>query len=327
MGVSCDPPTVDPGLPVVCFGLMPAVQRTLVIDCFQAGEVNRARATQVSVGGKAINAGVALALLGRASVVTGLNGGDTGRFVARTLDARGISRAFTPVPWPTRTCTTILDLATRSVTELVEEARLPSPEQLRRFERCGHILLCHAPMALICGALPPGIPQDYWARLAEAARRSQVPVLIDSSGAPLLQALSAAPMVAKMNVRELEMTTSATCQTEADILAAAQRLTVAGASWVLVTHGPKAAILTAADGEAWRLLPPAVETLSPIGSGDCATAGMAHAILNGMSMPDAARFGLACGSANARTSLPADFDPAGVGELFAACVAERIATE
>jgi 1-phosphofructokinase family hexose kinase len=299
---------------VVCFGLAPAVQRSLLLERFRVGEVNRARKTQVSVGGKAVNAGLALAVLGRSAVVTGLNGGDPGRFIERFLRERGVETAFTRAPWPTRTCTTIQDAFTGSTTELVEEARTPSQEDLRRFERAARALLKRASLALICGALPPGVPVDFWFRMADASRHLA-----------LLRALSAGPLLCKMNVGELAQTVAEACRTEAEILAAARRLTAAGAGWVLVTHGAEAAILAAADGRAWRVLPPTVQALSPIGSGDCALAGLAHAFLNGASMPDAARFGLACGSANARTLAPADFDAADAEALDSACEACSIA--
>lgn len=320
-----DASTASSGGPVVCFGLAPAVQRSLLLERFRVGEVNRARKTQVSVGGKAVNAGLALAVLGRSAVVTGLNGGEPGRFIERFLRERGVETAFTRAPWPTRTCTTIQDAFTGSTTELVEEARTPSQEDLRRFERAARALLKRASLALICGALPPGVPVDCWFRLADASRKCQVPALIDASGTALLRALSAGPLLCKMNVGELAQTVAEACRTEAEILAAARRLTAAGAGWVLVTHGAEAAILAAADGRAWRVLPPTVQALSPIGSGDCALAGLAHAFLNGASMPDAARFGLACGSANARTLAPADFDAADAEALDSACEACSIA--
>ncbi len=311
--------------PVLCLGLTPACQRTLVFDRFQLGEVNRARETHVSVGGKAVNTGLALALLRRPCVVTGLNGGATGRFVADYLAARGVACAFTRMAAPTRTCTTILDRASRVTTELVEEAPPPTEALLARFQATGTARLRRAAMAVICGTLPPGTPEDTWARFAATAQQAGVPLAIDSHAAPLLLALAHAPLLAKMNVRELEKTFNCACNGEAAVRGAARRLTAAGARWALITHGPQPALLVGADGTAWRLTPPALTSVSPIGSGDCVTAGVAHALLEGAEPVEAVRFGLGCGSANALTLCPADFTPMQARKLANACGVERLA--
>lgn len=311
--------------PVVCIGLSPAYQRTLVFERFCAGEVNRACETVLSAGGKAVNAAVALSRLRRACVVGGFNGGDTGRFVTAYLAARGVVCAFTRTPWPTRTCTTLLNRGGGDVTELVEEARRPTPEILRRFEARGCALLRRAGAVVICGTLPAGVPEDLWARFAAEAQRVHVPLLIDSSAVPLLRALRHEPLLAKMNVHELAKTFAVACRTEARIVATVRRLTATGAQWALLTRGAQAAILVSRAGEAWRVSPPTVAVVSPIGSGDCVNAGLVHAWLNGAGMPDAVRFGLGCGCANALTRLPAEFQPDMARKLAAACRVERIA--
>ncbi len=88
-----------------------------------------------------------------------------------------------------------------------------------------------------------------------------------------------------------------------------------GAQNALVTHGGKPAYLMTPK-RAWRFSPPALERrVNPIGSGDCTTGGLAHALLRGRSMKDAVAFGLACGSANVETLTPADIDPVRVRVL------------
>jgi 1-phosphofructokinase family hexose kinase len=312
--------TADKSGAVICLGLTPAVQRTLSFARFQPGEVNRACRVEVSVGGKAVNTGLALVRLRRACVVTGLNGGGTGRDIAAHLAAHGVACAFTRTPWPTRICTTILDRASGVATELVEEARAPTPVLLSRFEARGRALLRAAGAAVICGTLPSGVPEDFWSRLSAEARRLGVPLVIDSHGPPLLRALPCEPLLAKMNVRELEQTFASACRGRAQIVAAARRLVAAGAQWALITHGAAPAMLVSRAGGVWQVSPPAIGNVaSPIGSGDCVNAGVMHALLLGKAMPDAVRFGLGCGSANALTPNPAEFSPGAARRLAKAC--------
>lgn len=305
-------------------GLAPAFQRTLIFDRFRVDEVNRAREVVMSAGGKAVNAVLALTLLQRTCVVAGLNGGDTGRFISSHLAAHGVTCAFTRTPWATRTCTTLLDDESGDVTELVEEAKLPTPELLRRFEARGRALLRSAQAGVICGTLPAGVPEILWMRLASEAQIAGVPLVIDSHAAPLLRALRCNPLLAKMNVHELEKTFAVTCRTEVQIAATARRLITAGAAWALITRGPQAAILIDQMGEAWRISPPKVDAVSTVGSGDCVTAGLVHAWLNGTAMPDAVRFGMGCGSAKALTRTPAEFSRDTARKFTAECSVGRI---
>ncbi len=313
---------------VVCLSISPAVQRTLSFERFQTDAVNRALATVVSVGGKGVNTALALARLRRASVVTGLSGGDTGAFIEAFLKARGVTCAFTRTPWPTRTCTTILDRASGAVTELVEEVQVPTAALLQRWEARGRQLVRQAAAAVLCGTLSRGVPEDLWARLAAVARPLQLPVLIDSQAAPLWQALAQEPWLAKMNACELAKTLTCATRTEAQVVAGARKLVAAGAHWALITRGPHPAILVDRAGMAWRIRPPRLtDVVSPIGSGDCVNAGLMHAHLGGLPMCEAVCFGLGCGSANARTATPADFTAQAARELAARCVVERLPTQ
>ena len=310
---------------ILCLGLSPALQRTLVVEAFQEGEVNRIQDVLISPGGKSVNTGSACAKLGRGAVITGLNGGAQGRLVAEHLTHLGAVCAFTPTPWPTRTCTTIVDAASGLVTELVEEAHRPTPALLQAFERRNRALLRRVRMCFICGTLPPGVPADFWARFAQAAHGAAIPVLIDSHAAPLLRVLEFRPLLAKMNVRELEKTLGVHCPSENAVIRAARRLVGAGAEWVLVTDGAAPAILTTGDRSTWRITPPRISDVrSPVGSGDCVNAGIAEALLAGTEMPQAVRLGMGCGTANALTYRPADFDPALARAFAAACRVQRL---
>lgn len=88
-----------------------------------------------------------------------------------------------------------------------------------------------------------------------------------------------------------------------------------GARHVFVTQGGKAAYLVTLRG-AWRFTPPEIkQRVNPIGSGDSATAGIAHALVTGKPMTRAVALGLACGSANVESLTPADLDVKRVAEL------------
>jgi fructose-1-phosphate kinase PfkB-like protein len=91
------------------------------------------------------------------------------------------------------------------------------------------------------------------------------------------------------------------------LVKAGRQLLRAGAALVVVTLGSQGALAVAA-AQAWHAGIPPIQTISTVGSGDSFLAGLAVAQLRGEQAPAALAFGVACGSANAMSSLPARFE-------------------
>lgn len=294
---------------VLALGLTPALQRTLRFERFRPGEVNRAKEATVSAAGKCVNVGLALAALGDAAYVTGFNGGSAGRMVVADVLRRGARPAFTRIRAETRTCTTVIDDATGSVTELVQEAPAVTDDDLARLTRKLLRLLPSCDAMTISGNLPETFPSDAYAPFAEKAEALGIPWLIDSHKAPLLAALPFRPRLAKLNRTELAATFGGEDDREETRVANLRELARMGARWALMTDGARPSLLVSAEGDLYRLAPaPLEKAASPVGSGDCTAAGIIHGLLRGLDMVDAVAYGLACGTANARTYVPALFD-------------------
>ena len=75
-----------------------------------------------------------------------------------------------------------------------------------------------------------------------------------------------------------------------------------GAQRVIVTDGRQPTL--AFDGrEFWRIAPPRIRAVNPIGSGDAFTAGLVWRLLRGDDLGEACRWGCAAGAANALTLM------------------------
>lgn len=304
---------------VLCVGLTPAVQRTMIFaSTFCPGDVNRATQVIVTASGKAANvARVVTQLGGRACLVT-LLGGDSGRFVERTLRQEGIS--VVPV-WavddaPTRTCTTLLtrkdngeEGICRIATELVEEAAPAGPsDEDAIFAMVGR-LLSGASFLSLSGSLSRGVRPDLYRRLTELATQAGVPTAIDAQGEPLRLALAAKPFFVKPNLVEAQKTLGlpATDATDRNGWESACRCLLRekntdrfGAQWSLVTRGAAGGLLARADAdESWLYAPPKIEVVNAIGAGDSLLGGLLYAFASqGADMPTATLYGTACAAAN-----------------------------
>ena len=295
---------------VLCLGLSPALQRTVVLEGFALGEVNRASRVVESAGGKSVTTARALSALGTAAQVCGFNGGPSGDQMVSHMVSEGLSaRALTNMVPSTRICTTLIDRATGTATELVEEAPDPGAAAIAQFMHDNVRRVRQASMLVISGTLPPFVTDDFYMSFATEAAREEVPVLIDSHRAALLNVLGEGPVLVKMTARELQATVRSPVDGEEQMLRAMRDLIAQGARAVLVTHGGQTAYLMTPT-TAWRLSPPTeqVRSVNPIGSGDCTSAGIAHALMSGEGLCESVRFGMGCGSANVETLIPADFD-------------------
>lgn len=298
----------QPG-PILCLAITPAVQRTQFLSNLKAGAVNRIARTVVTASGKGVNVALALARLGAPVRLAGLRGGDSGAYIAREMERLGIAARWLEVPAPTRHCHTLVDASSGQVTELVEEAVPPLPETWTQFLHLVQHELPGCNWLAVSGALPPGSPAHAMADLCRMARAAGVELCLDTQGPPLRESLVHHPALVKINREELLGSVKPVAPRIDTLPEAAGWLREHGANTLLVTDGAHPAHLFTAEGIT-TLDIPAVPVVNPIGSGDCVTAGLLAGLQRGWSLLESARFGLACGSANAETETPADLDPA-----------------
>lgn len=301
---------------IFCVGGTPAMQRTLFFEGLEPGAVNRAYEVRVTASGKVVNAARAVTVLGGQALLVTFLGGDPGRFISRELEAGGVPHevVWTEDDAPTRTCTTLLP-DDGPVTELVEEAPPVSEGDVAALEEVVTRRLRDAELLCLTGSFPPGVPDDFYARLAKAAREANVRVLVDAQGASLRASLEVGLFLVKPNQEEAAATLDLR-NGETDASAAVAALTKAGAQWALVSTGKTGSLLGDNSGNLWRIEPPSVEARNPIGSGDVMAGGLLLALEQDASVPDAAAYGTASAAANTLTPTSGVLRPTDVDALL-----------
>ena len=118
-----------------------------------------------------------------------------------------------------------------------------------------------------------------------------------------MAALPAAPGLVKINAEEVVRSLDA----DAFSVGLMEELQARGALAVGVTRGGNEAILATKSGiETFKM--PSVKVVSTLGCGDTVNAGIAVSLGRGNDLRRAFLYGLACGTANAVSSLPGDID-------------------
>lgn len=283
---------------ILCVGASPAAQRVMFFDRIRPGAVNRAREVREGAAGKSINVAKVLhALEGRPIALTFL-GGARGQAIARDLEARGIPLRYVEVPSETRQCVTLVEQDPNRVTELVQETTPADPGHYEALLSLVTEELTRCAAVTLSGTLAPGGGPAFHGRCVEAARRANRLAIVDTTGEALLLALAAGPDVAKPNCEELAATLGRDLSEEPVLLDAMDFCLRRGAGAVVITRGAAPSLARNAAG-AWRIWPPAIEPVNPIGSGDAFTAAMTLALVEGKPLAEACRCGAAAGAANA----------------------------
>jgi len=284
----------------------------MVFDHVLPDGVNRATAVHDYASGKSVNVARVLHALGENAVAVGFAGGARGEALLRDLDVAGIRHEFVRVDAETRQCVTVIDRAAGTATELVEESKPVRPDDWDRLARAFDQLIPRAEGCVLSGSLPPGAPPDFY---LSCLRRlpPKIPVVVDARGEPMRLALRRGRFVAKMNRDELTATVGSAIDSDARMLEAARQVMPDGGS-VVITAG-RGRVVAFDAGRAWRIVPPTVQAISAVGSGDAFAAGLVSALVAGQSLPEACALGAACGAANAMTELAGHLSPGDVKRL------------
>jgi 1-phosphofructokinase family hexose kinase len=285
---------------IVCAAANPSIDRLFEVERLRPGGIHRPTAFTALAGGKGLNVARAVACLGDEVHAVALVGGNAGRFIAECLQSEGIAASFAWCQGETRSSLSTLDRSTGLLTEFYEQRGAVSEDEWADFERAVSDALDGASWLTLSGSLPPGAPEDGYARLIARARAAGVRAAIDSRGEPLAHGLVAAPDVVKVNLSEAEETLGTTIE-PAGALAAAITLAGRCASPPIVsvvTLGARGAVVADAEGGGWEGQSDGGGVFT-VGSGDAFLAGLIVGLERGDQWPRPLALALGAGAANA----------------------------
>jgi 1-phosphofructokinase family hexose kinase len=275
----------------------PAIDRNLTVDQLVFEDRAYILQSQETAGGRGINASCVIHSFGGKTIAVAVVGGETGQRLKQMLSGCGFAVDIVEVQAPTRINMNISDRHGLTI-KLNEKGSPVTAEDVRHIEQAVSRRLPEARWLMLCGSLPPGVPPDLYARLITNAKQLGVKTLLDTDGEPLELGLDAAPTVVAPNQQEAERLLNKALLTRIQYLDAAERIRMMGPQMVVLSLGSRGCV-GAREGQVVEAIPPRVDVVCPIGSGDALAASFTWAMLRGDDFVDALRWGVAAGTASA----------------------------
>lgn len=251
-------------------------------------------------GGGGINVSRAIRFLGGASSSVYAAGGHNGAMLTQLLTDEGIANHPVEIAGITRENVVVFEESTG----LQYRFTMPGPAlSAEEWIACLETLFDLNPTYIVAsGSLPPGVPLEFYGEITRYAREHGIRVILDTAGDALNRAIGKGVYLLKPNLRELERFAGEALPGETQIRAAGQRLIAEGLAEVMAVSlgAAGAALITSADCVFLRA--PIVPIQSKVGAGDSMVAGIVLGLARGFDLIDAARLGVAAGSAAVMTA-------------------------
>ena len=283
---------------IVCVAPNPSVDKLFGVGQLEPGAIHRPTSFVAVPGGKGLNVARAAATLGGDVRAVALLGGGAGRWIADELERMGIETTSVWHSGETRSCLSVADAATSSLTEFYEDGIAVDDGVWRSFADAVHDAADAAGWVTVSGSLPPGAPEDGYAELEGTAS-----LAVDATRLGNVR-----PALVKVNADEAARMTGLE-----DPVAAAHDLRARFGGAAVVTSRTGAVLVEAAGGVRQGSVD--VEGPYPVGSGDAFLAGLIVALDGGVGWDDALRGALGAGAANAEEAGAGNLDRSRAEEL------------
>ncbi|MFL0266520.1 1-phosphofructokinase [Candidatus Clostridium radicumherbarum] len=285
---------------VITVTLNPALDKTLTIDNFNLGIVNRAGSIRYDIGGKGINVSKVLKNFNIDSVCTGFLGGVWENYFQDELKKRKIDTSFVHIEGSTRTNTKVVDSINKVYTDINEAGPEITNEELNCFLEKFEALCSKGDIVVLSGGVSASIPIDIYGKLIKLAKKKGAVTVLDADGELLKHGLKEKPDLIKPNIHELQKLMDFQKEDEETVINAAKQLIETGVKKVLVSLGEKGAIyVTKAGINSCEGLK--VNVKSTVGAGDSMVAALVYSLINSLSDEETLAFANACGAASVET--------------------------
>ncbi len=285
-----DPPTI------VTLTMNPALDITTNVDRVRPTEKLRCQGARHDPGGGGINVARIAHVLGATVSAVFPAGGTTGDMIVDLLAEEGVPFHRISIAGRTRESLTVdEEVSGQQYRFVLQGPPLTAAEQARCVDELRRAA-ASARFVVVSGSLPPGVPDDFYQRIADICRDLGARLILDASG-PALRHLTSGVFLLKPSIRELRECVGGELETEAEQVAAARELVERGRAQVIVVSvGDRGALLVTSE-QAQRIPAITIPSGSGVGAGDAMVAAITVGLGRGWALAESVRYGAAAAAA------------------------------
>ena len=281
--------------------LNPAIDKTVVIENFSAGMVNRVTSVREDAGGKGINVSKCLKKLGQDSVAAMILAGDTGRRLEKMLGVLEIPVLPVWAAGENRTNLKIIDSVKKKNTDINEPGPAVTQELLQNLREALREQVKQGDILVLSGSLPAGVDRSLYEQWTAYFREKGVCVYLDADGEPMRRGMKSLPYLIKPNNDELAALVEKPALSQEEMIAEGKRLLGTGIAEIVISLGGDGALFISADG-CWKAEGLDVPVKSTVGAGDSVVAAMAFGQVRNLPRETKIKLAVAMGAASVMQS-------------------------
>jgi len=281
--------------------LNPAVDKTIEINNFSVGNVNRVASIRLDAGGKGINVSKVIKNLGAESKAMGILSGKSGQFIKEYLDGIKILNDFIFTEGETRTNIKVVDMLNHTNTDINEAGSQASLKDLNEVSDKIFNNINSEDILILSGSVPSNVDKNIYGNWITKAKEKGAKTILDADGELLKYGILSGPYLVKPNIDELEGMFNKKINGIPEIAEIAKSLLDYGIAIVAVSIGSEGAVFVNKECSIYaRGLK--VDVKSTVGAGDSMVAALAYSIQQGLSFEATVKLAVATGAANVMTS-------------------------
>ena len=278
--------------------LNPAVDKTVVIENFNVGEVNRISSVRLDPGGKGINVSKTIKALGGSSIATGFLAGRNGEYIKDTLNRMEVCGDFLFVKGETRTNLKVVDPISGTNTDINEPGLIQvTEEDLISLEKKIFSDMKEGDILILSGSIPSNVSSDTYREWTYRAGKAGIRVLLDADAENFKEGIKAKPYLIKPNLDELSRFFNKSLSGIPEIIDAGRKFLDLGINTVVISLGADGAVFLQEEKTIYTK-GIQVDVKSTVGAGDAMVAAFAFALSGGAPFEKAAALSVAAATAN-----------------------------
>ena len=282
----------------------PSIDKTVEIEKFRYGEMNRIIECRSSIAGKGYHAAVVNKRLGGDSFCLGFSFQHSRMMTEKYFISNNVANEFVEISGDIRVNLKVYDRDTSIITEINDKGKSVDADQLKYLYSLIDRYLKVGDMIIFSGSVQPGIPDTIYSELISKAKSAGLKTVLDAEGSLLEKGIESKPYLIRLNAYEIEKSYGRIITNFNDADEMCRFFTDKGIQLACISMGPKGAVIS--DGkDSWYAEAPEADIISTVGSGGSMTGAICNSILKNDTPDIMLRSGVAAASA---TSLLKDND-------------------